>query len=90
MLDQRGIEGVRVLQGFVGLTRKYKPHQIERASRTALQANLFRLRPLRELLKRAEEQPELEFAEAHEIIRPLSQYQELLTVISLKPKDETR
>lgn len=90
MLDQRGIEGIRVLQGFVGLTRKYKPHQIERASRTALQANLFRLRPLRELINIAEEQPELEFAEVHEIIRPLSQYQELLTVISLKPKEETR
>lgn len=90
MLDQRGIEGVRVLQGFVSLTRKYKPQQIERASRTALQANLFRLRPLRELIKRAEEQPEMEFAEAHEIIRPLSQYQQLLTVISLKPKEVSR
>lgn len=90
MLDQRGIEGVRVLQGFVGLTRKYKPRQIERASRTALQANLFRLRPLRELINKAEDQPELEFAEAHEIIRPLSDYQHLLTVISLKPKEENR
>ncbi len=90
MLDERGIEGVRVLQGFIGLTQKYKPRQIERASRTALQANLFRLRPLRELIKRTEDQTELEFAQSHEIIRPLSQYQQLLTLISRKPKEETR
>jgi len=90
VLDQRGIEGVRVLQGFVGLTRKYKPQQIEQASRTALQANLFRLRPLREIIKRAEVQEELEFAETHEIIRPLSQYQQLLKVITFKPKEQSR
>jgi len=90
VLDQRGIEGVRVLQGFVGLTRKYKPQQIEQASRTALQANLFRLRPLREIIKRAEVQEELEFAETHEIIRPLSQYQQLLNVITFKPKEQSR
>ena len=32
MLDERGIEGIRVLQGFLSLTRKYKPEQIEQAS----------------------------------------------------------
>lgn len=82
MIENRGLEGVRVLQGFVTLTRKYDSWQIENASRTALKANLFRLRPIRELLKRSEGEPAPEFAQSHEIIRPLSQYQELLTAIS--------
>ena len=74
MLDARGIEGIRVLQGFVSLTRKYPVPAINQASRTALAANLFRLRPLRELVKRHTEQTVTEFTEEHEIIRPLSDY----------------
>jgi len=92
MLEQRGIEGVRVLQGFAALTRKYPASSIERASRLALQTQLFRLRPLRKLITRIETQSELEFAEDHEIIRPLSTYQELLTGIapSEKPQEPQR
>jgi transposase len=84
MLDERGIEGVRVLLGFVALTKRHKPHQIEKASRIALRANLFRLRPLRELIKRAEENPEPPFTETHEIIRPLAHYQNLISQKSVE------
>ncbi len=87
MLDARGIEGVRVLQGFIHLAKKYPARAINRASKTALAAGLFRLRPLRELVKRNADQEELEFAESHPIIRPLSEYQHLITV-SFKPDDE--
>lgn len=87
MLEARGIEGVRVLQGFVALARKYPAHAINRASETALKANMFRLRPLRELVKRGAGQAEPDFAEEHEIIRPLADYQRLMTV-SFKPIDE--
>jgi transposase len=86
MLDTRGIEGVRVLQGFIHLARKYPAHAINMASKTALEAGMFRLRPLRELIRRSADQRELEFAESHPIIRPLSEYQELLTV-SFKRSD---
>jgi hypothetical protein len=90
MIENRGLEGLRVLQGFVTLTRKFEARQIEKASRTALNANLFKLRPIRELLKRSEQEPAPEFAESHEIIRPLSQYQDLLTAISrTTSKEET-
>jgi transposase len=79
MLDNRGIEGVRVLQGFLSLSKKYPAHAINLASRTALQSGMFRLRPLRELVKRnADKQPE--FTDSHPIIRPLSEYQKLITV----------
>lgn len=78
MIENRGIEGVRVLQGFVALTKRYSPNQIEQASLIACKANQFRLRPLRELLKCLEDKSQTEFLEHHEIIRPLSHYQELL------------
>jgi len=87
MLDTRGIEGVRVLQGFIHLSRKYPARAINQASKAALAAGMFRLRPLRELIKRHSEQEEFEFAESHPIIRPLSEYQKLITV-SFKPTDE--
>lgn len=87
MLDARGIEGVRVLQGFVSLTRTYPVSVINQASRTALRANLFRLRPLRELIKRHADEIPFEFTEQHEIIRPLADYEQYLSV-SFKPKEE--
>jgi len=86
MLKERGIQGVRVLQGFVGLTKKYPAQAINQASKTALSANMFRLRPLRELINRTD-QAELDFAEEHEIIRPLRDYQKFMTV-SFKVTDE--
>ncbi len=89
MLDSRGIEGVRVLQGFIYLAKKYPARALNQASKTALAVGMFRLRPLRELIKRHSEQSELEFAESHPIIRPLSEYQKLITV-SFKPTDEER
>jgi hypothetical protein len=78
MMEERGVEGIRVLQGFVSLARKHSADTINRASRTALEARLFRLRPLRELCKRFNETEDVEFAVSHPIIRPLSDYQNLL------------
>ena len=89
MLDERGIEGVRVLQGFIHLAKKYPARAINRASETALQAGMFRLRPLRELIKRNADQREFKFDESHPIIRPLSEYQELI-IVSFKPADDER
>jgi hypothetical protein len=78
MLKERGIQGIRVLQGFVGLSRKHSAATINSASRVALDTRLFRLRPLRELCKRLAEKETPEFMDDHPIIRPLSDYQEIL------------
>lgn len=79
MIEARGIEGVRVLQGFLSLSRKHSAEVINQASQTALAAGCFRLRPLRELCKRhAQELEQLSFTDRHPIIRPLSEYQKLL------------
>ena len=67
-----------MLQGFVGLARKHSAGTINRASRSALDAGLFRLRPLRELCNRLGDQEDLLFAESHPIIRPLSDYQDAI------------
>lgn len=87
MIDERGIEGQRVLQGFLSLAKKHSASAINRASKTALDVGMFRLRPLRELVKRSSSHTEFEFAESHPIIRPLKEYQELITV-SFKQTNE--
>lgn len=78
MMAQRGIEGIRVLQGLVSLARQYPADTINRASRIAREAGLFRLRPLRELCQRLGKDKPADFNDSHPIIRPLSDYQELL------------
>jgi hypothetical protein len=85
MIKTRGIEGVRVLLGFLSLSKRHSSEVINKASLTALEAGCFRLRPLRELCKRqAEELEQLSFKDNHPIIRPLAEYQKLITKISFK------
>ena len=78
MIRARGIEGVRVLQGFVSLSRNYRASVINQAGRLAVKGNLFRLRPLRELCKRLCRYETGEFTSTHPIIRPLSEYQDVI------------
>ena len=74
MLKERGIQGIRVLQGFIGLSRKYPPEAINRASETALKGNIFRLKGIRELVKKFSSERELSLGTEHEIIRPVEYY----------------
>ena len=79
MLDARGIPGVRVLNGLLSLTRNCSDDQIEDACQIAMTHNAFRLRAIRELIKRGgSKQKEFEFLEQHEIIRDLSDYGDLV------------
>jgi hypothetical protein len=79
MIAVRGIEGVRVLQGFLSLAKKYPANAINQAGDKALEAACFRLRPVRQLCKRyAQDQQEFSLDEKHPIIRPLSEYQNLV------------
>jgi transposase len=87
MLDARGIEGVRVLQGFVALAATHPAAVINHASRIATDSGLFRLRPLRELCKRLRTDATVTFRDDHPIIRPLCEYQQLL--LALNPDERT-
>lgn len=80
MLVSRGIAGIRVLIGLLSLTRQHPPETIERACGTAATYQAYRLRTVRELLKRqAPRQRCFEFIEEHELIRPLSEYGQLVS-----------
>ena len=75
MLTARGIEGTRVLLGLLSLTKKYPSEALEKACETALSHGAFRLRTIRQLLKRPGfKQESLPFLEEHPIIRPLENY----------------
>jgi transposase len=80
MLESRGIQGVRVLLGLLNLAGRHDATRIEHACRIALTHNAFRLRAIRELIKRrgGSKQEEFEYLAEHEIIRDLADYGELV------------
>jgi len=75
MLEKRGIPGVRVLVGLLNLAGRYDDDQIDQACEIALTHGAFRLKTLREILKRDNNvNKQLQFIDEHPIIRSLSEY----------------
>lgn len=90
MIEHRGIEGVRVLVGLENLAKSYGDDQIERVCELALGYELFRLKPIRELLKseKAKPQKSFEFMEEHELIRDMQAYGEVVRRGIQEPLDK--
>jgi transposase len=86
MLEARGIEGVRVLQGLLSLARKHPADTLEKACESALSHQIFRLRGLRGLLREPTRQAE--FLEDHPLIRPLEQYGRFVRVSFRKEEEQ--
>lgn len=79
LVRQRGIPGVRALMGLVSLTNKHTDVAIEQACRVAQSHGAYRLRVIRELLKRqVPEQEQFEFIQEHPLIRSLADYGQLV------------
>jgi len=79
MLEQRGIQGVRVLQGLRSLSFRHPCDRIERACEIAQSHGAYRLRDVRALIKRqGDRQETFEFLGQHPIIRSLSEYGRLV------------
>ena len=80
MIEHRGIAGIRVLVGLESLAKNYSDKQIERACELALSYEVYRLKPIRELLKseKARPQESFEFMKEHEIIRDMQTYGEVV------------
>ena len=79
MLQNRGIQGVRVLQGLLSLKDRHPSDCIEDACEIALSHQAFRLRTIRQILKRGgSKQGQFEFIDEHPIIRPLSDYGQIV------------
>jgi transposase len=87
MLSARGIEGLRVLQGLRQLGDRHPSENLEKACQIALSHASYRLRTLRQLLQRQTHCQEVfEFMNEHAIIRPLSDYGQLVRQAILKEK----
>jgi transposase len=79
MIHQRGIQGVRVLMGLLNLAHRHSSESIEQACAIAASHGAYRLRTIRELLKRqGDKQERFEFLDEHPIIRSLSEYGDLV------------
>lgn len=79
MLVARGIQGTRVLQGLLALTRKHRSEALEKACEIALSHGAFRLQTIRKLVGReADKQPPLPFLDEHPLIRPLDDYAQVV------------
>ncbi len=74
MYKHRGIEGVRVLQGLLGLARKQPADLLERAAGKALQRAGWRLRHVKEALHEPANVVQVDFLETHPLIRDMSAY----------------
>lgn len=80
LLTQRGIHSVRIIMGLVSLTQRHRDAEIEQSCRIAHSHAAWRLRDIRNLLKRqsAPEQQRFEFTQEHPLIRSLSDYGRLV------------
>ena len=75
MVNARGVEGTRVLQGLLSLTKKHSCQVLEKACEIAFSFSCWRLRTIRKLVGReAARQEPLPFLEEHPLIRPLDDY----------------
>lgn len=75
VLQQRGIPAVRVVMGLVSLAQRHRDTAIEQACRIARSHAAYRLRDVRNLLKRqAPPQEQFEFTQEHPLIRSLADY----------------
>ena len=86
MLQTRGIEGMRVLQGLLALAKRHDADAIERACQVAFSHGAWRLKTIRQLLQRdAPEQETFDFLQEHPIIRSLSDYGKLVSTSFQQP-----
>lgn len=74
MHQHRGIEGIRVLQGLMSLARKTPAEQLEMAAAKALQRAGWRLGDLRSALAEPANVVQVDFLEAHPLIRDMNAY----------------
>ncbi len=74
MLANRGPYGLRVLQGLLQLARQHPVERLERVAGQAVQRGTWRLRDLRRLLTGQDDVVQLEFLQAHPLIRDLGAY----------------
>ena len=71
---QRGIYALRTIQGMVSLTKQHPVGVLEHAAATAKSRGVWRLKDLRRLIGSDDKVVQVDFLEAHPLIRPLDAY----------------
>ncbi|MGD1032578.1 MAG: IS21 family transposase [Opitutaceae bacterium] len=75
LLQQRGPEGMRVLQGLLALAREHPIAILESVCARAVHVGLWRLREVRRLIQIGEPALQVDFLQTHPLIRDLRDYQ---------------
>ncbi len=74
-ITAHSVRGMRIIQGLISLTTKYKSSEIERATEIAWRSGSFRCRTIRQLLEHGGPvQQTMEFMDEHPVIRPILEY----------------
>ena len=79
-VKHRGITGLRAIQGVISLSKKYEAEKINKACKQARVALAFKSSFVRKLCERHENPSAHAWLEEHEVIRPLSQYKNLIQI----------
>jgi len=74
MYRHRGVYGIRTLLGLLHLAKQHPVHALEQAAGRALEHACWRLRDLKALLTAQDNVVQLDFLQAHPLIRDLSAY----------------
>jgi transposase len=74
LIEQRGEQSMRVLQGLSGLKEKYTYRQIDAACAKALLHGQYRLKEVKNSIAVPWEQECFSYLEEHELIRPMQAY----------------
>lgn len=80
VMEERGVAGMRVINGLLSVAKKTKYSQMEVACSQALSHGSYRLKTIRTLLKEPVTQETFEFMEEHPLIRKMSEYTEFIKV----------
>lgn len=79
LIEQRGPQAIRILQGLLGLAKSHTCAQIDEACRQTLESGQWRFKELRRRLDHpSPEQKNLPFLESHPLIRDPMEYGQLM------------
>jgi len=84
LVRERGVYGVRPLQGLLSLARDHRADDLERACAVASSHRAYRLQTIRHLLKNQDTEKQTEFLDEHALIRDLADYADVIASISNK------
>ena len=82
VMKERGPQAIRVIQGLLGMRKKYALVAIAEACELALSHGAYRLGDLRELIKQPVRQDNFEFMDEHPLIRDMDEYKWFLDAVN--------